>query len=372
MSRWRAKSRCYSNPVLLIVFLLVLVVGGALLVACGDDTSSNTTEPVSTTSPAAEPDTTTAAATSTGEEITLRMVSFLPPTSSVVAGAQIFVDEVNERLAGQLKIDYVGGPEVIPSLDQPKAVADGAIDGAFTVVGYYTNLVPVAFLKVGCAITPMEQRDSGFYEKFNEVNEEAGLHYLGDYLCYSPFNFVLREPITGLDDFNGKLIRTGGIQTPLTEALGGKAQVMQLGDVFTALQTGVIDGASATFIEYFESGWYEAAPYFVEPGFYSTSAANVIVFNLDVWNGLPENIREQLTAISAELESEVYDLGMANVEHARTQALEGGAQSIELPAAEAEKFIDTSRDAIFDYVAGQPGVTDELLDEFRPLMGLGD
>ncbi len=295
------------------------------------------------------------------------MVSFLAPTDAYLVGARSFIDKVNTKMAGKVQIDFRGGPEIIGAFDQPNAVVNGVVDGAFTVEGYYTNLVPVAFIKVARGEGPAEARTSGFYDLFNQQHQKAGLFYLGDFTGYSPFFFYLRKPITNLAGFKGLLIRTGGIQGPFAQALGAKPQDIPLGDTYTALQTGVVDGASAGVITWGVQ-WVEQAPYLIDPGYYGEAQPGAILINLNIWNSLPAGYQQQLEQIAAENEPIAYDAVKAQNDKALADTNAKGAKWIKFSPAEEAQYVKISRDAVFDYIGKQPGVTPALLDQFRAVM----
>jgi TRAP-type C4-dicarboxylate transport system substrate-binding protein len=297
----------------------------------------------------------------------LKMVSFLPPDNAYMVGAKSFVDKVNTQMAGKLKIVWRGGPEVIQAFDQPRAVANGVVDGAFTVEGYYTNLVAVAFLKVARGMTPWEARKSGFYDLFNQQHEKAGLYYLGDFTGYSPFYFYLRKKIGHLSDFKGLIIRTGGIQRPFTEKLGAQPQDIPLGDTYDALQRGVVDGASAGLAS-FGVQWIEQAPYLIDPGYYGESQPGAILINLDRWNNLPSDIQKQLIEMTKENEHVAYEGVKKQNDKALDDVNAKSAKWIKFSPEEEKQYIQMSREAIFDFIAKQPGVKKELLDQFRAVM----
>src|SRR6476469_6586075 len=75
---------------------------------------------------------------------TLKAVSFIPKTDPVLAMANTWVNEVNTKLKGKLRINYVGGPEVITRFQQPEALRTGVVDVIFTPSGDYQDQVPTA------------------------------------------------------------------------------------------------------------------------------------------------------------------------------------------------------------------------------------
>ena len=59
---------------------------------------------------------------------TLKMVTVDPSTSTNVSAVPIFLKLVEEKSAGRLKVDWIGGPEITPGKTQPAAVQKGVVD----------------------------------------------------------------------------------------------------------------------------------------------------------------------------------------------------------------------------------------------------
>ncbi|MFU8856565.1 MAG: hypothetical protein ACNA8S_06105 [Deferrisomatales bacterium] len=60
-------------------------------------------------------------------EKVLRAVVFVPLDSPMVAMTHEWVKRVNEALAGEVRVQYLGGPEVIPGFDQVEACRNGVV-----------------------------------------------------------------------------------------------------------------------------------------------------------------------------------------------------------------------------------------------------
>src|ERR1700737_4018444 len=67
----------------------------------------------------------------------MRTISFIPKNDPVLAMANAWVAEVNSKLGSQLRINYVGGPEVIGRFHQVEALPPGAGDVIFVPTGDY-------------------------------------------------------------------------------------------------------------------------------------------------------------------------------------------------------------------------------------------
>src|SRR6185295_14503274 len=107
---------------------------------------------------------TTLIASTASAQTTMRAVGFIPKNDPVMAMANAWVGEVNTKLAGKLRINYVGGSEVITRFQQPEALRTGVIDIIFVPSGDYQDQVKTAPAFVLSKISPTEERKSGFYD----------------------------------------------------------------------------------------------------------------------------------------------------------------------------------------------------------------
>jgi TRAP-type C4-dicarboxylate transport system substrate-binding protein len=82
------------------------------------------------------------ALTASADAQTLRAISFIPKNDPVLAMANAWVNEVNTKLTGQIRINYVGGPEVITRFQQPEALRTGVIDIIIPPSGDYQDQMP--------------------------------------------------------------------------------------------------------------------------------------------------------------------------------------------------------------------------------------
>src|ERR1044071_462418 len=98
----------------------------------------------------------TLAASAARAQTTLRAVGFIPKNDPVMTMANAWVSEVNAKLSGKLRINYVGGSEVITRFQQPEALRTGVVDILFTPSGDYQDQVPTSPAYVLSKISPGE------------------------------------------------------------------------------------------------------------------------------------------------------------------------------------------------------------------------
>src|SRR3990170_3576917 len=110
---------------LFLVPLIIVLVVGLVLAGCAAPTPSPTPSPSPTPTPTPTPKPTptpTPTPTPQATAIVLRAVTFVPGNLYSASGIHTMVQKVKELSNGQLTIEYLGGPEVMPALLQAEAV----------------------------------------------------------------------------------------------------------------------------------------------------------------------------------------------------------------------------------------------------------
>ncbi len=171
-------------------------------------------------------------------------------------------------------------------------------------------------------------------------------HYLARQFQNVPFHIYLTKKFDKLD-FSGVIIRVTPVYRDIVQARGGTPVNTAPGEVFTALERGVVDGYGWPVSGIFDLGWDKVTKFRVEPGFYSVEV-NVLL-NQDVWKGLNDKQRKVLNDAALWLEgldSENVAGNKAEVER-QTKA---NIQAIDFGPAESKKFLDQAYDVAWESV----------------------
>ncbi|WP_455382156.1 TRAP transporter substrate-binding protein [Salinispira pacifica] len=117
--------------------------------------------------------------------------------------------------------------------------------------------------------------------------------------------FTRKTPIESPSDMKGLKIRVqkSPVFVDMVKALGGSPVPMAYGDVFTGLQTGVIDGAENNIPSYVTMSFYQVAPYYSYDG--HSRVPEVLFMNLKAWNSLSS--AEQSIFKKAAHEASMYE-----------------------------------------------------------------
>src|SRR5690625_3574031 len=135
-------------------------------------------------------------------------------------------------------------------------------------------------------------RNNGTLELLNKIWNKKGLYFLARTWEGVPFNIYLKKPLKN-NSFEGVKLRTTPNYRPFFSSLGAVNVEISPGEVYTALERGVVDGAGWTATGLFDLGWHEQLKYRVEPAFYAASVE--LLINLDTWEGLTEEQKDFLT-----------------------------------------------------------------------------
>lgn len=162
-------------------------------------------------------------------------------------------------------------------------------------------------------------QDQEYMQSIYKSTEEAGFEVLTWYNAGTR-NFYAKTPIRTPDDLKGKKIRVQ--QSPasvkMMQAFGAAASPMSFGEVYTAIQQGVIDGAENNELALTNNKHGEVAKYYTYN--MHQMIPDMLVGNLKFLNGLsPEErqIFEDAAALSTEVELAEWE---KQVEEARTMA----------------------------------------------------
>lgn len=295
------------------------------------------------------------------EEIVLKAISPWSRAYYWTEGVFKFQEMVNERLAGKVRVDYLGSKEIIPSFEQFEGLRNGVVDVILGASSYYTGQVPEAMSMLYARVPPTELRSNGFYDYMREVHLEKGnvifLANVGGGVDKA-FRMYVNKPIDK-PDFSGMKFRVSPVYVELVKALGGTPVVMKPGEIYTALERGVVDGYGWSYGGIADFGWQEITKYAVDHGFYSANLA--ILVNADKWNELPQDVRDELEQIGIDLE--IWATQYMDEQNSRDNELlkKAGVQFVTFSEEDRKKYLSTAYDAAWaEFEKKHPDITPKL------------
>ena len=288
-----------------------------------------------------------AASSAAAQEITLRAVSSFAEGTEFSKNFERFVEKVNNGGKGILKINYIGGPRAVPPFEVGNAVRTRVVDIANVTGAFYTNLMPEAdgFKLNGKPMS--EQRKNGTWDYMNQLhNQKLNAQYLARQFHNVPFHIYLNKKIDKID-FSGLKVRVTPVYKDVVEALGGTPVTTAPGEVYTALERGVVDGYGWPVTGIFDLGWDKVTKFRREPPFYAVEV-NVLV-NLDSWKGLNDAQRKVLNDAALWLEG-LDSEKVAVIKAERERQTAAGIQALDFGPAASKAFLDRAYDVAWQSV----------------------
>ncbi|TMH25850.1 MAG: C4-dicarboxylate ABC transporter substrate-binding protein [Betaproteobacteria bacterium] len=271
------------------------------------------------------------------QETALRVVSAFSENTQYVKNLEGFIGKVNAGGKGVVQLNFIGGPKAMPPFEVGNALRTGVVDMALTTGAFYTNIMPEADALKLTQVAATELRKNGGHELINKIwNEKANMVYLARIVDYSPFHLYLTKKIDK-PDLSGLKIRITPVYRDFFQALGATVMQTPPGEVYTALERGVVDGYGWPIHGIFDLNWQEKTKYRVDPGFYNAEVS--IVVNLDKWKGLTAQQRDLLNREAMALEAHNDFWKKYNEDEVRRQK-EAGIQVITFDAAAAKQYYD--------------------------------
>jgi TRAP-type C4-dicarboxylate transport system substrate-binding protein len=281
------------------------------------------------------------ATSSAAQEVTLKAVSSFAEKTQFSRNFERFIDKVNTDGKGVVKINYIGGPRAMPPFEVGNAVRTRVVDIANVTGAFYTNLMPEADGLKLISKSQSEQRKDGTFAFIEQLhNQKLNAHYLARQFHNVPFHIYLNKTIAK-PDFTGLKVRVTPVYKDIVEALGGTTVTTAPGEVYTALERGVVDGYGWPITGIFDLGWEKVTKYRMEPPFYSVEVG--VLVNLDVWKGLTDAQRKVLNDAALWLEG-LDSENEAAIKAEREKQAKAGIQTIEFGAAEDKIFRQKAND----------------------------
>lgn len=231
-------------------------------------------------------------------DYTLRIQTHYGPEQTSGKLAQQFVDDVETMSGGRLDIELFFSSSVVKTVETFDAAASGILDGDMTGGAYQTGKNP-AFQFVGDIMggydTPWQQYawlyQGGGYETANELYNQFNMQLIGWWI-YGQESLSSSTPIRGPEDLKDWKFRSPpGMETEIFANLGAKPIVMDFTEVFTAMETGIIEGTDYSGLANNVSiGMYDLVKHATYPGFHSMPSDHLAI-RKDAWDALPADLQ---------------------------------------------------------------------------------
>ncbi|WP_326541945.1 TRAP transporter substrate-binding protein [Pseudorhodoferax sp.] len=267
-------------------------------------------------------------------QVRWRLASSYPKSLSTIYGAMdMAVKRVGELTEGRFNISLHAAGELVPALQVLDAVQSGSVEAGHSASYFYIGKDPA--YGFGTALPfGLNARGQNAW-----LYEAGGMDLLNEF--YATQNVVMlpvgntgaqmagwyRKEIKTADDFKNLKFRVGGLAGMALAKLGVVAQQLAAGDLYPALEKGVIDAAE--FVGPYDDeklGLHKVAKYYYYPGWWEGSATLNLFIGPKAWAALPAHY--QAAVRTAVAEANQWSTAKYDTENPRALArlVSGGAQ----------------------------------------------
>ena len=240
-------------------------------------------------------------------EVSLKLVSMLPKKHPIGRSFDGFITRLNKEFKGEFRIDWRGGPEVVPQFKQPNAVRIGSVDMTITSPSYANGILSVSGSANYSNKSYQEIKATGYLDYMAKLHAEKGLIYVGELpVSQLRFHLFLRKSITKIADLKNMKIRVFPAIAPAVKALGASPLVLSMGEIYTAMERGIIDGF-AQGVSGIGKQYQGLLEGYIAPGFYR--ATFHLLANPKSWAKVPQATRVKVINFVRNTDPATFEAG---------------------------------------------------------------
>ena len=254
------------------------------------------------------------------------------------AAPENFARYVNEMSGGRLEVRVFGAGEIVPAFEVFDAVSQGAAEVGHGASYYWKGKIPAAvfFTAVPFGMTAQEMNGWLHYGGGLELRQEL----------YAPFGVIpfaggstgvqmagwFNRELRSAKDLSGLKMRIPGLAGEVFDAAGGTAVRIAGGEVYTSMQTGVIDAVE--WVGPYNDrtlGLNEVAEFYYYPGWHEPGAMLEFTVNAAAFTQLPRDLQAIVRYAARAANQDMLDEFTARNNESLQQLLAAGTQLRPLP-----------------------------------------
>ena len=284
------------------------------------------------------------------------------PGSLFAASAEEFARRANAKLGSKAKVVVFGSSQLGGDKELLQKLKLGTVDMALpsTVMSSEVDLV-------GIFEMPYLVKDRDHMKKIEKeivwptlapAAEKKGIKIIA--VWENGYRHITnsKRPINGPDDLKGLKLRVpeGKWRVKMFQAYGANPSPMKFSEVFTALQTGVMDGQENPFTQIYSAKFQEVQKYLSLSGHVYTPA--YLVVGTRHWNTLPPDVRQILEDTAKETQAFVYETAAKEDTALLAKLKQGG---MEVNEVDKDAFVAASKPIYAEFGTEVPGAK-EVID----------
>jgi tripartite ATP-independent transporter DctP family solute receptor len=282
------------------------------------------------------------AGTAIAQEITLRSSDTHPDGYPTVEAVKHMGELLKEKTNGRIAIEVFHSAQLGEEKDTIEQTQAGVIDLNRVSVGPFNGIVPeTAVISLPYIFRSVDHMhkvlDGEIGQEILAAFEPHGLIALAYYDAGARSFYNTRKPIESIEDMKGMKIRVmqSDIFVDMVNALGGNATPMPYGEVYSGMETGVIDGAENNFPSYESAKHSEVAKYYALDE--HLMVPEVLVMAKSSWDRLSAEDQQAVREAAKESVAKQRELWAAREEESR-KVVEAAGSVITTP--DKKPFMD--------------------------------
>ena len=208
-------------------------------------------------------------------------------------GGEAVSQRISDLSDGRIVVNHYAGGERVGPLDVFTEVSSGNAQMYNSADYYWVGQHPgwgfFASVPFGMIATEINGwiRHGGGQELWDELGDEFGLKNFMAGNSGVQMGGWFNKEINSVKDFEGLKMRMGGVGSKILNEFGASAQYLPASEIYLALERGRIDATefSLPIIDK-DFGFNQIAKYYYYPGWHQPGSADVLMINMDVWNGM--------------------------------------------------------------------------------------
>jgi TRAP-type C4-dicarboxylate transport system substrate-binding protein len=294
---------------------------------------------------------------SEGKPIELSLNLVFPSTHPRWEGRmKVWVDNMEKATGGRIKIV----PHFAASLAPFKEAYNAAATGLADMTEAFIPMSPGRFpLSTVTEITPIGKSTSkpsrmtwDLYQAFPEIQKEFPEVKVLVLKTFAAYRLLTKKPVRKLEDLKGmKIASDSPWAVKRLNKLGATGVAMSFGEIFLALQKGVIDGVTSPETAGIGRRFFDHTKYAIDvnlAGYYPL----IVAMNKTKWDSLPNDIKEQIDSVCGAKAADFFDgVSIGSEEKARARSVkEFGVEYIPLSAGELARWAEIDKEVQFEWV----------------------
>jgi tripartite ATP-independent transporter DctP family solute receptor len=291
----------------------------------------------------------------------LKVASSAPLEEPGSQALSLFADRINAAAGGRIDARLYAAAALGNDRDATEGLKLGTIEMQMSSNSTLATFVPEMYLfELPFLFDDNEHMfevlDSEIGESLRPALEREGFHLMGYFTFGLRHIMTTERPIETIEDLRGLKLRT--MESPphldAFAAFGASPLPMAYSELYTSLETGVVDGAEAANSNYWSKRFYEVAPHWAQVGWLRLVAP--VLMSKAFYDRLPPDLQELVDGTLIDLVPYERDL-YTEVDAERLQQLIDAGVSVTYP--DRDQFIETST-AVYDAWADRVGGRDRI------------